>query len=209
MDINRYRLQDKKLYVIVDVDDFFSEDDFLDSIAVLLSEGVEILQIKSEKYCASEMIRLGKKVRELCSIYNALFILRERADIAKAVDADGVHLSKRDIDICLAREILGKTSIIGFSVEDSETTGFFKQEGVDYLLVGSFAETIANRRKEAAGECICIDNAEIPCFYIFDSDKDSLRTIISAGIKRVAVRIGITSSKNLEKAIKSISEKLK
>jgi len=53
------------------------------------------------------MVEEARAIRELCSSYGAIFIVDDRADVAYASDADGVHLGQEDLPVELARRMLG------------------------------------------------------------------------------------------------------
>ena len=47
----------------------------------------------------NEIITIGKKVRELCSIYNVLLILNDRLDVVQIVDTSGAIKNTYDYDV--------------------------------------------------------------------------------------------------------------
>ncbi len=57
--------------------------------------------------------------------------------MAKAIDADGVHLGQSDEELTRAREILGDRKIIGISVGNVEKAKLAEKNGADYLGIGA------------------------------------------------------------------------
>lgn len=139
MKINQLRLLNKKEYLIVSSNQFSSDNDFLDFIASKLEQGTQIIQLDEKHFDDKKTIELGKKIRELCSIYEALFIINTRIDIVQITQADGVHLEENGITPHQARELLGENTIIGISVKD--TTEITNE--VDYIITEKRAENLA------------------------------------------------------------------
>ncbi|MCK7482576.1 MAG: thiamine phosphate synthase [Candidatus Moduliflexus flocculans] len=177
------KLKDKKLYLVTDRGKFSSVDDFLNKIASSLQGGVQIVQLREKTANAKEFTDIAKKVRQLCSMYDALFIVNDRVDIAKIVQADGVHLGQDDIDIHSAREILGNEAIIGISTHAPDQALKAVENGADYIGVGPVFETPTKPGRQAVG----IDyvkwasqNIEIPWFAIGGINIDNADEVVKA-----------------------------
>ena len=144
MNINQLRLKNKKTYMIVNSNTFNNEDDFLDAIAKELKEGIDIIELRESCSTPDKIIRIGKKIRELCSIFNTLFIINDRIDIAQIIQADGILLNKFSIDIFSAKELTNEKIIIGKVVSNNEEIEEAEKKGADFLV---FEEEI-NARTE-------------------------------------------------------------
>ena len=113
-------------------------DDLLDKTEKILDVGISLFQFrdKNSKYEIKKSTAL--KLQTLCKKYNTLFIINDDVVLAKEISADGVHLGRDDMDIDMARKILGD-KIIGFScynnLEDAITAEIM---GADYIALGSF-----------------------------------------------------------------------
>lgn len=144
MNINQLRLKNKKTYMIVNSNTFNNEDDFLDAIAKELKEGIDIIELRESCSTPDKIIRIGKKIRELCSIFNTLFIINDRIDIAQVIQADGILLNRFSFDILYARELTNDKTIIGKVVSNKEEIEDAEKKGADFLV---FEEEI-NARTE-------------------------------------------------------------
>ena len=89
------------------------------------------------------MIELGKRIRELCSIYNALFIIYDRLDIAQIVHADGVLLEEDSIDVETTREILGSNFIIGIQINKENDNFINEIDKADYIICNEKLKNIS------------------------------------------------------------------
>lgn len=130
MKISQLRLLNKKEYLIVSSSQFSLDNDFLDYIALKLEEGTQIIQLNEKHFNDAKTIELGKKIRELCSIYQALLIVNSRIDIAQIIEADGIHLEENGITPHQARELLGNNIIIGLTTQNTTQI----PNDVDYII---------------------------------------------------------------------------
>lgn len=197
--IKQMSLQDKNIYLITSHDNFNSDDEFLDKIASILNAGVKIVQYREKNKPASEIIKIGKSIRQLCSIYNALFIVNDRVDIAKILDADGVHLGQDDITISDAKKILGDDKIIGISTHKPDDAIKAQNEGADYIGVGPVFKTPTKPNTTPVGiEYVkwVKENINIPFFAIGSINEDNFSEVVSAGATKIAVIRALMNNDN-------------
>jgi len=200
------RLQDKKLYLVTDRSKFETTDAFLDAVASALKGGVQIVQLREKNTTAKEFIQLGKKVKGLCALYDAVFIINDRVDVAHIVGADGVHLGQDDINIDEARHLLGKDTIIGISTHCPEQAKKAVESGADYIGVGPVYITPTKPGRQAVGlEYVkwAAENINIPWFAIGGIDLENINEVTKAGAQRVAVVRAIINADSPEKAAMS------
>src|SRR5438105_53849 len=84
-----------------------------DLARIAVSSGASVVQLREKEMPMDELLPIAKKMREICR--DITFIINDRADLAKIIEADGVHLGQDDLPIEYAREILGDNSLIGIS----------------------------------------------------------------------------------------------
>jgi thiamine-phosphate pyrophosphorylase len=94
--------------------------------------GVRALQLREKNLTDCELIELGNQLRILTSNYNAKLIMNSRADIAKIIDADGVHLTENSAH---ANEIKSTFPdlIVGVSTHSLEAAQIAEAQGADYI----------------------------------------------------------------------------
>lgn len=113
--------------------------DLLDVVARALSGGARWLQYRDKSTDAARRYTEAKALRQLCRDHGASFIVNDDIALARAVDADGVHLGKDDADIAAARAELGDRAIIGVSCYDSlQRARDAAHAGAGYLAFGAF-----------------------------------------------------------------------
>ncbi|WP_414573062.1 thiamine phosphate synthase [Nostoc sp. CCY 9925] len=162
----------------------------LSTVEAALKGGLTLLQYREKTANDSLRLEQARKLRQLCHIYGALFIVNDRVDLALAVDADGVHLGQQDMSISVARQLLGSQRLIGLSTTNQEEMQRAITEGVDYIGVGPVYETPTKVGKAAAGleyVSYAAKNCSIPWFAIGGIDANNINDVIDAGAERIAV----------------------
>ncbi|MCL6750165.1 thiamine phosphate synthase [Nostoc sp. CCCryo 231-06] len=165
-------------------------ENLLNNVEAALKGGLTLLQYRDKTADDSLRLEQARKLRQLCHIYGALFIVNDRVDVALAVDADGVHLGQQDMPIAVARQLLGSQRLIGLSTTNKEEMQGAIAEGVDYIGVGPVYETPTKLGKVATGlEYVryAAKNCSIPWFAIGGIDANNINDVIDAGAERVAV----------------------
>lgn len=205
------KLENKKLYLVTDRSKFEDDNTFLDAVSSAVKGGVSIVQLREKNASTKKFIELAKVLKEICSQYDALFIINDRIDVAMAVGADGVHLGQDDMDIYTARKILGDAAIIGISTHKPEDAINAINHGADYIGVGPVFTTPTKPGREAVGfEYVkwAAENVDIPFFAIGGINIDNLNQVIEAGASRIAVVRAIINAESPELVAVNMLQKL-
>ncbi len=107
----------------------------------VLKKGVQWVQLRWKKADFQELKKLAIALRELCKNYGAIFIINDNVELAKEIDADGVHLGLTDTKIAEARKILGENKIIGGTANTLQDVEQRIEEGCNYIGLGPFRFT--------------------------------------------------------------------
>lgn len=106
-----------------------------------ISGGCTMVQLREKEASAREFYHQAKAVREITRQSHTPLIINDRADIALAVGADGVHIGQSDLPARAARRILGPNLLLGVSVTCVDEALRAVADGADYLGVGSIFAT--------------------------------------------------------------------
>jgi thiamine-phosphate pyrophosphorylase len=138
------------LYPILDFSCFAAKPDPLGAMLSyadeLIKHGASILQYRDKVSPPMHFLSNARELRRL-TLNRSTFIINDRADLALACDADGVHLGQDDLSPAAARKIFdqvrdGKKRIIGFSTHNLWQIREAEAMPVDYLAIGPvFATT--------------------------------------------------------------------
>src|SRR5439155_11513363 len=122
--------------------------DFLDEA---LGAGVDVLQLREKELEAAPILEIAEVFRDRCDAHGVPFMVNDRADLALAAAADGVHLGQEDLPVAHARRILGRHAIVGRSTHDADQFRRALSEDVDYVVAGPVHETPTKPGRPAAG----------------------------------------------------------
>lgn len=167
------------------------------TVEAALKGGLTLVQHRDKTADDAIRLKTAQALCDLCHRYGALFIVNDRVDIARAVNADGVHLGQQDIPIALARQILGSRKIVGRSTTNPDEMELALEEGADYIGVGPVYETPTKAGKKAAGldyVSYAAAHAPIPWFAIGGIDTQNVHEVLRAGAERVAIVRAIMQS---------------
>ena len=127
------------LYAIVDPLDTGRHP--TDLARAMLDGGARLLQLRWKAATARELLAAAEAIRTLTRAHGALFLLNDRPDVARAADADGVHLGLDDLPVAAARRVLGPGRLIGVSTHDAAEAVAAEAAGADYIGVGPIFAT--------------------------------------------------------------------
>ena len=147
--LRRERLRTARLYFVCEALPRGEDPEPL--LRAALSGGVDIVQLREKELAATRDRALGPTFRRLCDTYSALFIVNDDPHLARACDADGVHVGQDDMPVAEAREVLGPEAIIGLSTHSEEQLAAAADRPVDYVSVGPIWETPTKEGRPAVG----------------------------------------------------------
>jgi len=132
----------------------------IDVVRAALAAGAPCVQLREKDLPPRDLLPLARALRETTSVYDALFIVNDRLDLALAVGADGVHVGPDDIPVKAIREIVKPDFIVGYSTSDLREGKTAETEGASYLGCGPLFPTDS---KADAGHAVGIAGLRILC----------------------------------------------
>lgn len=164
----------------------------VDLAETLLDAGVRLLQLRAKLLATRDFCDLARAIGAACRRRSALFIVNDRADIARLVEADGVHLGQTDLPPRDARRILGDDAVIGFSTHNlAQITAARDDDALDYLAFGPIFATAskadADPRQGIEGLRAARAVTARPLVAIGGIDGDSAADVLAAGADAVAM----------------------
>jgi len=115
----------------------------------LLEGGAKIIQLRAKTMAPRDFLHLARSARSLTRSNHCRLIINDRADIALACDADGVHLGQEDLPLHAARKIIGQ-KIIGISTHDVDQAKEAERGGANYIGFGPMFGTMTKATGYAA-----------------------------------------------------------
>jgi len=160
------------------------------TIAEAAAGGAGMFQLREKRLDDRSLLERARHVRKWTRQAGALFVVNDRPDIARLVDADGVHLGQNDMPVMEARRILGPDKLIGVSTHDLDQLRQAIRDGASYVGVGPTFPSGTKDFTEFAGlEFVrqAVAETSLPAFVIGGVNEDTICAAVAAGAKRVAV----------------------
>lgn len=153
------------------------------------------MQLRLKDLPDAEILRAGEILMPIVQLANAAFIVNDRADLAKRLGADGVHIGQEDTPYTQARALMGPKGIVGVTCHDSRHLAMEAAEaGADYVAFGAFFETTTKQAKTKADPSILTwwqEMMNAPCVAIGGITPDNARGLAEAGADFLAVSSGV------------------
>lgn len=133
----RTRMQLSGLYALTP--DCGDTDLLVGRVRAALAGGATAIQYRSKTAAPPLRLEQARMLREACAASGAMFIVNDDVELARMVEADGVHLGRDDATLPAARRRLGPQAMIGVSCYDSLLRADAAvRSGADYIAFGSF-----------------------------------------------------------------------
>lgn len=175
-----------------------------------LDAGAGWIQYREKEKNRREAYYEALKLRGLTRKARALFVVNDHADIALAVDADGLHLGQYDLPLHEARRVVGKR-IIGISTHSLPEAMLAEEEGADYIGFGPVFRTSTKDAGEPKGVELLHEirrYVKIPVVAIGGISLENLSSVLDAGADGVAVASGVFRG-NIYENVRSFMEGLR
>jgi thiamine-phosphate pyrophosphorylase len=171
-------------------------------VEAALRGGARVVQYRSKSRDESLRTQQAAGIARLCRACDALFIVNDSVELARAVDADGVHLGKHDGEVAAARAVLGPGKTIGVSCyDDMDRARAACARGADYVAFGSFFPSAIKPLAPRAGIDllrIAASEISIPVVAIGGISVANAAGLIAAGADAVAVVSALFDASDIE-----------
>lgn len=168
-------------------------------VALFAGGGATVVQLRDKHSSALAFYEQAKAALAVAREHGVQLIINDRADIALAVGADGVHLGQDDLPPEAARRLLGDEVVIGFSTHNVKQAIEASTWPIEYLAIGPIFETAT---KENPDSVVGLDGlrmvreaiGERPLVGIGGITPENARSVIDAGADSVAIIRGLLTS---------------
>jgi thiamine-phosphate pyrophosphorylase len=182
-----------------------------------LAGGVDIIQLRDKGSPGEQRLGPLEARDELAALevladaarrHNALLAVNDRADIARAANADVLHLGQDDLPLAIARDIVGPRPLIGRSTHDRDQAAAAVAEPVDYFCVGPCWPTPTKPGRPAPGLDLIREVAaagfERPGVAIGGIALERVPEVVAAGARRIVVVRAVTEAPDPAAAVRSL-----
>ena len=199
---------DVRLLAIADPDGLRGRD-LVAAAQAAEAGGATIIQLRMKRAGAGAMLDAARRLRAALTV--PLFV-NDRADVAWAAGAEGVHLGAEDIPAAAVRAAAPWAGLIGVSVGSPAEADAQRTTGADYWSLGSVFATAtkpdAGAPLGAAGfrALAALAPAGMPLVGIGGIDATNAAAVIGAGAAGVAVISAIFAAGDVAAATRRIRD---
>jgi thiamine-phosphate pyrophosphorylase len=202
----------KGLYLVVSP--ILPPKELLSATEKALNGGVDILQLSTGTEISDKRYFAGE-IADLTREHEIPFIINNDLQLAKEVDADGLHFDAYEIAPSEVRKTLGKECLVGYTVNvDMQKIQWAENEGADYV---SFC-SVFNKCTAAQCPIVSLETVRsarsltsLSIFAAGGINLDNAHLVLEEGADGIAVTSALLNAKDPEQtalAFKEIIHKL-
>ncbi len=201
---------DWSLYAIIDKDALAGRDP-CEVAKAAIDGGAGVIQLRNKTPDVRGFYEDALAVREVTSNHGVPLIINDRVDVARAVDADGVHVGQEDLPVSVVRKLIGREKLIGASVHNLDEFEQTMPDRPDYLGVGTIFPTPSKDIRRISGPEIIGKiraRTELPIVGIGGITVANAGEVIGAGADGVAVISALLQAQDLRQRAREFMQKI-
>jgi len=129
-----------RLYLVTDEKACLKRD-FFWVVEQALKGGVDLVQIREKQLSTADFTEKASRLKDICERYSVPLLVNDNVEVARNIDAFGLHIGQKDMPISDAEHLLGRNKPIGLSVELMEHLSDFAIRQAWYLGVSPIFST--------------------------------------------------------------------
>lgn len=184
----------------------------IDVVRESLDGGVTMVQLREKTLEEGKFLEEAKELQALCRERGVPFLVNDNVEIAREMNADGVHVGQSDMEALDVRAILGPDKILGVSAQTVEQAVLAEKHGADYLGVGAVFPTGSKDDADDVSydtlKAIC-RAVSIPVVAIGGITQQNVEKLAGSGICGVAVISAIYAAKDVKAAAADLKATVK
>lgn len=160
-------------------------------VDTLARAGARLLQLRAKTEGDRRRLALARETLAAARASGALLVVNDRADLARIVGADGLHVGQDDLPAAAARALVGPGVLLGLSTHGLAQLQAAAAEPVDYVAIGPVFPT---RTKENPDPVVGLEMVRraraltsLPLIAIGGITADNAAAVVEAGADGVAV----------------------
>ncbi len=163
----------------------------LELVRAAVAARIDLVQIREKNLCAAVLFELAKTAAGITNASATKLLINDRADIATAAGAAGVHLTTTSLPTNVVRQAFGNDFLIGVSTHSVDEATLARRGGADFVVFGPIFETASKREYgEPLGltslSSVCAELPEFPVLALGGVTRANVVDCIRAGARGVA-----------------------
>lgn len=180
-------------------------------LCAAIAGGADCVQVREKDFDGGNLAAHVREVIAVARPAGATIIVNDRADVALAAGADGVHLGQTDLSVRDVRRLAGGSLIAGVSTHDLDEAQRAVEDGADYCGVGAMFAS-STKHRETSGLVYLKSFVErfpdMPHLAIGGIAEENVGEVVAAGAKGVAVSSAICAADDPGAAAHRIAREL-
>ena len=176
---------------------FFKELD-----RVLKTNKVKYFQLRLKGVSSLNLLKISKKIKKITKKNKVKFLINDKPNIAKKINADGCHIGQKDTNFKTSRKILGKKKIIGVTCHNSKQFAInAKRNGANYVAFGAFFKSSTKKTTFKANLEIlrwAKKKINMPTVAIGGINNSNYKKILNSGADFIACSNYVWNNKRLD-----------
>ena len=205
-----FRLDRPALYLITNgtatAENFDADlNSILKAISAAVEENVQLVQIREKQLDTRRLFELVKNAVAITRGSSTRLLVNDRADVAAAASADGVHLTSRSMPISEVKKSFPDL-VIGISTHTPDETARARIDGADLALFGPIFETPGKGKPGgiAALRNICDEAGRFPVLVIGGIGEGNFQSVLRAGAAGFGAIRSLNDREELHRIVKSL-----
>jgi thiamine-phosphate pyrophosphorylase len=173
--------------------------EILEIIRVAVDEKVSLVQIREKHLSARSLFELTAATAEITRHSTTRLLVNDRADIALAAGADGVHLAGNSLPADVIREAFPSGFIIGVSTHSLAESVDASDRGADFAVFGPVFESPGKGEPQGLGALsrVCSELRAFPVIGLGGIDGANCESVTGAGAAGIAAIRALNEAESL------------
>ena len=188
----------------------------LDSIRRACEAGVKWVQLRIKDQPEEVVLKAAMEAKMICDSFGAKLTINDYPQVAREVNAFGLHLGKEDMPLLEARKIAGEL-VLGGTANTFEDVRMHAKNGAAYVGVGPLRFTTTKKKlspvlgpegyRDLVKNCKA-EGIKIPILAIGGLRLDDIEPLLKTGVYGIALSSLIALAPDPKEVTEKIYEKL-
>jgi thiamine-phosphate pyrophosphorylase len=171
--------------------------------------GADAVQLREKRpWTTRALVETARAVAAALAGSGTRLVVNDRVDVAAAAGAAGVHLGRDDLEVAVARRLLGPEILVGGTANSLEEARRVADAGVDYLGAGPVFGTTSKARPAPPlgldGLRAIVRAVRCPVIAIGRITAERVPAVLEAGVHGVAVLSAVVCAPDPASATREI-----
>jgi thiamine-phosphate pyrophosphorylase len=199
------RFHDVRLYVLLT--ESVCRGDWFETAAAAIAGGADCIQLREKALTDRAWLERARRLVDLCHEHGVLFVANDRADLAVACGADGLHVGQDDLAVSDARRVLGPRPLVGVSTHTVPQAEAAIAMAPDYIAVGPMFASTTKPQDVVPGPALAREVARrtsLPIVAIGGITPDNASEVVDAGARCICVCSAVISQPDVAAAARAL-----